>query len=605
MNAITDSNIVCEVPTASSQTHELTSWREIDWKKIERYVFRLQQRIYRAESLGQKRKVKQLQRLLMRSRANLLLAIKKVTVVNKGKRTAGVDGFKVVEESQRVKLYNMMKDYSIYCHNPKPAKRTYIPKKNKKLRPLGIPTIKDRVYQQIAKTALEPQWEARFESISYGFRPKRSCHDAISAIFNKLAPGKKQWIFEGDFKGCFDNLNHNYILEQVQGFPANDVIAKWLKAGYVDNDVFNETVAGTPQGGIVSPLLANIALHGMEDELGIIYRSKTNKKDGTVDYEIHPGKCKIAMIRYADDFVIMCESKEEAESMYGKLKPYLNKRGLELAPDKTKVTHITEGFDFLGFNIRRYTNIKGNQNRSKLLIKPSKASIKGFKAKIKEIFKTLRGTNVATLLSKINPIIRGTANYWKTVVSKEIFSILDKYIWIKIKKFVKQLHATKSWKWINKRYFKKDIYGISKDKWLLTDPKGKYQIRRMAWTEIRRHELIKYNNSPFNATLKEYYERRDIKEFERNSVEFYQKLAKKQKYKCPFCGMSIINFKESIERHHKIPRVQGGDNTIKNSLLVHNSCHINWHKEYPARKGAFIPDDKEIFAFRNKNKKEK
>ena len=327
MNAITDSNIVCEVPTASSQTHKLTSWREIDWKKIERYVFRLQQRIYRAESLGQKRKVKQLQRLLMRSRANLLLAIKKVTVVNKGKRTAGVDGFKVVEESQRVKLYNMMKDYSIYCHNPKPAKRTYIPKKNKKLRPLGIPTIKDRVYQQIAKTALEPQWEARFESISYGFRPKRSCHDAISAIFNKLAPGKKQWIFEGDFKGCFDNLNHDYILEQVQEFPANEVIAKWLKSGYVDNNVFNETVAGTPQGGIVSPLLANIALHGMEDELGIIYRSKTNKKSGIVDTEIDAIKCKIAMVRYADDFVIMCETKEEAENMYIKLKPYLKREG--------------------------------------------------------------------------------------------------------------------------------------------------------------------------------------------------------------------------------------------------------------------------------------
>ena len=339
----------------------------------------------------------------------------------------------------------------------------------------------------------------------------------------------------------------------------------------------------------------------MEDELGIIYRSKTNKKSGIVDTEIDAIKCKIAMVRYADDFVIMCETKEEAENMYIKLKPYLQKRGLELAPDKTKVTHVTKGFDFLGFNVRRYTNIKGNQDRSKLLIKPSKASIKEFKAKIKEVFETLRGTNVGTLIRRINPIIRGTANYWKTVVSKEIFGALDHYIWSKTYKFLRQLHPTKSWRyWITKRYFKKDIYGVSKDKWLLTDPKGKYQIRRMAWTEIKRHELIKYKNSPFNATLKEYYERRDIKEFERNSVEFYQKLAKKQKYKCPFCGMSVIDFKESIERHHKVARAQGGDNTMKNSLLVHTSCHISWHKEYPARKGAFIPGDKEIFAFRNK-----
>lgn len=602
MNAITDVPLVCEVPTASSQTQEITSWREIDWKKIERYVFRLQQRIYRAESLGQKRRVKQLQRLLMRSRANLLLAIKQVTVVNKGKRTAGVDGFKVVEESQRIKLYNMMKDYSIYCHNPKPAKRTYIPKKNKKLRPLGIPTVKDRIYQQIAKTALEPQWEFRFESISYGFRPKRGCHDAIEAIYKKVVQGKKQWIFEGDFKGCFDNLDHRHILEQTQGFPANKVIERWLKSGYVDNNVFNETNAGTPQGGIVSPLLANIALHGMEDALDIIYRTcKTNKKTGITDWEINPYKCKIAMVRYADDFVIMCETKEEAESMYARLKPYLNKRGLELAPDKTKVTHITEGFDFLGFNIKRYTNIKGNQDRSKLLIKPSKTSIKEFKGKIKEVFKTLRGTNVEALIKKLNPIIRGTANYWKTVVSKEIFASLDRYIWTKIFKFLRQLHPTKGWRhWIVKRYFKKDIYGVSKDKWLLTDPKGKYQIRKMAWTEIKRHELIKYKNTPFDSTLKEYYKKRDIKEFERNSVEFFHKLAKKQKYKCPLCGMSVIDYKESIERHHKISRVQGGDNTIKNSSLVHTSCHINWHKEYPARKGAFIPGDKEIFAFRNK-----
>lgn len=250
MNAQSVNRLINRVPTASSQTYEITSWREINWKEIEKYVWRLQQRIFRAESNGQYRKVRQLQRLLMRSKASLLLAIRRVTQLNKGKRTAGVDGVKTLSEQDRIKLYNLMKNYSIYSHNPKPTRRTYIPKKNKsKLRPLGIPTIKDRIYQCIAKFALEPQWEAKFESISYGFRPKRNCHDAIEAIFNKLAGGKKQWIFEGDFKGCFDNLSHDYITKQTEKFPINKIIAKWLKAGFVDNGVFNETNIGTPQGG--------------------------------------------------------------------------------------------------------------------------------------------------------------------------------------------------------------------------------------------------------------------------------------------------------------------------------------------------------------------
>lgn len=600
MNAITDSNIVCEVPTASSQTFEISSWKDINWKKIERYVFRLQQRIYRAESLGHNRKVKQLQRLLMRSRATLLLAIKQVTQVNKGKRTSGVDGYKIVEESQRMKLYNEMKGMSIYYHKPKPVRRTYIPKKNGKLRPLGIPTIKDRIYQCIAKFALEPQWEAKFEPVSYGFRPKRGCHDAIEAIYNKLAQGKKQWIFEGDFKGCFDNLDHKHILEQVNSFPAKGIIAKWLSAGYVDNDVFVNTNTGTPQGGIVSPLLANIALHGMEDELGIVYRkAKKDKKTGRYDYEINPLKCKIALVRYADDFVVMCETKEDAFSMYNRLKPYLSKRGLELAQDKTKVTHITEGFDFLGFNIRRYTNIKGNDNRSKLLIKPSKKSIKEFKSKIKAIFKECNGTNVLNLVRKLKPVIIGTANYWKTTVAKKIFAMMDHYIWKKTYKFLRQLHPHKSWrKWISNRYFKPDIHGISKNKWLLTDPGGKYQLKPMALTQIVRHELVKYKNSPYDAELKDYFERRAIREFNGKSTEFKQKLAKKQKYICPFCGCSLIHGNEALESHHKIPRIQGGKNELKNYLLVHTSCHILWHKVYPAKRGNFIPGQKEIKNFK-------
>lgn len=254
-----------------STTSLISDISQVEWIKIERYVEKLQQRIFNAESQGNHRKVRELQRLLIRSKSALLLSIKQVTQINKGKRTAGVDGYKALTPKERTELYNKMVVQDISLHNPKPAKRIYIEKKNGKLRPLGIPVIKDRVYQNIVKMALEPQWEFRFEPTSYGFRPKRSTHDAIEAIFNKLAPKKKQWIFEGDFKGCFDNLNHDYILEQLGNFPAKDLIVKWLKAGYIDNKVFNVTEQGTPQGGIISPLLANIALHGLEEAVGVKY----------------------------------------------------------------------------------------------------------------------------------------------------------------------------------------------------------------------------------------------------------------------------------------------------------------------------------------------
>src|SRR5665647_3671869 len=221
----------------STLPHNIT-WKQIDWVHVYNYVEKLQQRIYRAESLGNKRKVKELQRLLMHSKSALVLSIKRITQINKGKKTAGVDGFTVLTDGERMKLFRKMANYQISLHHPKPSHRTYIKKKNGKLRPLSIPTVRDRIYQNIIKGALEPQWEARFEPIAYGFRPKRGCHDAIARIFLSCCRGNKRWIFEGDFKGCFDNLNHDYIMNEIKEFPYIDLIGKWLKAGYVDNGVF-------------------------------------------------------------------------------------------------------------------------------------------------------------------------------------------------------------------------------------------------------------------------------------------------------------------------------------------------------------------------------
>jgi len=480
-------------------------WSQINWLSINRYVEKMQQRIYHAESLGKKRKVRELQRLLMHSKSVLLTSIKRITQINNGKKTSGIDGYTALTDYERNQLYNQMVKHTISQHNPKASLRTYIKKKNGKLRPLSIPTIRDRIWQNIAKMALEPQWEVRFESTSYGFRPQRSCHDAIERIFKSLARGKKQWIFEGDFKGCFDNLKHDYIMKQIREFPQKTVIKKWLNSGYIDNNAFCETTQGSGQGSVISPLLANIALHGMEEQLEIKYKTRYTK-DG---YKLIINQSKYTLVRYADDFACMCQTKEDAEAIYNILKTYLKARGLELEPSKTRVVKVSEGFDFLGFNIKRYQTALGE----KLLIKPSKEAVKKCKKKISEATRNLYGTNVEALINKLNPIIIGTANYWSPEVSKKVFSAMDKHIFTVTYGFLKRLHPKKSIGWINAKYYKTDIKGISKNRWILTAPtKPHIQLKAMSLTLIKRHTMIRHNASPYDVALKSYYNSRKNKQ---------------------------------------------------------------------------------------------
>ncbi|MEK4671130.1 group II intron reverse transcriptase/maturase [Niallia sp. FSL R7-0271] len=552
---------------ASAVSPLVDNWHSINWAKVNRYVRKLQQRIYRAEQLKQTRKVRKLQRLLLRSKANLLLSIKRVTQENKGKRTAGIDGYISNTPQERVELYNKLKMYSTRNIKVKPAKRTYIPKKKGKKRPLGIPVIVDRVYQNIFKNALEPQWEVKFEMTSYGFRPKRSAHDAMSDLFLKLSRGSaKGWIFEGDFEGCFDNLNHEFIMGRINNFPHNDIVKAWLKSGYIDNDTFHKTDKGTPQGGIISPLLANIALHGMEDEIGVRYFNTT--RQGYTLYQ-----SSVGVVRYADDFVIVCPTEEQARGMYEKLQPYLDRRGLKLAEEKIRVVHINEGFDFLGFNFRQYPTKDGD----KLFIKPSLESVKNAKKKINEVFDWGKGRETVHLIEKLNRVLQGVANYWSPTVAKSIFRDIDSYVNGKVIIYLKHRHHRTSFRKLMKMYFKPDITGVSKDKWLLTCPKeNSKQLIRMSWTKIERHVKIKQYNSPFDATLKAYFDKRDEKFFDRENTNAKRKLAKKSKYKCRICGESLQGT-ELIESNHIVPVVIGGVDSYDNFELLHKSCHKTHH----------------------------
>ncbi len=334
---------------------QLRDWSDINWRKVNKLLRNLQRRIFRARKLGQWKQLRRLQKLLLKSYANLLNSVRQITQINQGKNTPGVDKEVIKTPEGRVKLVN-----SWVMPKAKPTCRVFIPKSNGKKRPLGIPTVRDRVAQNIVKNYLEPEWEALFEANSYGFRPGRSCHDAIAQSFTRLQNGRDTWVLDADIKGCFDNLAHKSILEMIGTAPNAGLIKEWMKAGFVYNGVHTPTYEGTPQGGTASPLLANIGLHGLE-----------NLVKG-----LNP---KLGIIRYADDFIVTSRKKEDIEEILPEVKQWLSSRGLELSAEKTKLVHVDEGFNFLGFNVRQY--------KGKLLIKPQKEKVLNKCQEIGEIIK--------------------------------------------------------------------------------------------------------------------------------------------------------------------------------------------------------------------------
>jgi RNA-directed DNA polymerase len=339
--------------------------------------------------------VRSLQKLMLRSWANTLVSVRQVTQRNTGRRTAGIDGLVALTSQARAEVAVQV-HASIGSHQPSPVRRVYIAKASDKakMRPLGIPVILDRCHQARVKNALEPEWEARFEPRSYGFRPGRGCHDAIQSLYSTLhGKSKRVWIADADLAAAFDKISHGHLLETLGGFPARGMIARWLKAGVFEaGKGFAPTWEGTPQGGVISPLLLNIALHGLEEAAGVRYRTG----------KVREGRP--ALTRYADDLVVCCHSRQQAEEVKARLAVWLEPRGLAFNEAKTRIVSLSEGFDFLGFNLRRYPN-------GKLLVKPGAMAIKRVRERLAKEFRALRGANVSAVLARIVPITRGWVAY--------------------------------------------------------------------------------------------------------------------------------------------------------------------------------------------------
>ncbi|MDJ0713586.1 MAG: group II intron reverse transcriptase/maturase [Prochloraceae cyanobacterium] len=579
----------------SKSSHDRKSkieyWHQIPWKRAEKVVFSLQRRIYQASQRGDVKAIRRLQKLLLRSFFAKAIAVRRVTTDNQGKKTAGIDGIKSLTPKQRLEL--------VYSLNPltgkaKSVRRVWIPKPGKdQKRPLGIPTMEDRARQCLVKLALEPEWEARFEPNSYGFRPGRSCHDAITAIFNALRY-KIAYVLDADIAKCFDRINHKVLLEKLNTFPAmRRQIKAWLKSETKDGKELFPSKEGTPQGGVISPLLANIALHGLENHLKTWIRGKSLRHpSGQMKSRIQR-ETSLGVIRYADDFVIIHEDIEILNEATEITRNWLSKIGLELKPEKTRVCHSLDrhekekpGFDFLGFNIRHYKTGKHHANKTTtgnikpytLNIKPSKEAYLKHYREISQIVDRFKAAKQENLINKLNPIIRGWSNYYKYSVCSEIFSKTDHLIFWKLKKWADKRHPNKSWKFKKPKYWKT----IGGDKWVFSDGKHRLIKHKKNYDEAKKKtrkkgrknqgeifKKVQDVRSPYDGD-KVYWSNRLGKH--PNLPTSKAKLLKWQNGKCPHCELAFKH-EDVMEIDHITPRKAGGDSSYKNLQLLHRHCH--------------------------------
>jgi RNA-directed DNA polymerase len=568
------------VAVANGPEGDPLAWDAVDWRACEESVRRLRQRIFTASQVGDHRRVRNLQKLMLRSRANALLSVRRVTERNSGRATAGVDGKVALSPKAKMGLVKQAQ-CAPGSWRARPVKRVYIPKKrgSAKRRPLGIPVIADRVQQARVVAALEPEWEARFEPKSYGFRPGRSCHDAISAI-HQVARGKqarRTWVLDADLAAAFDRIDHDHILTQLGAFPARGMIKQWLKAGVVENDLLSPTEEGVPQGGVVSPVLLNIALHGMEQAAGVRYCQVGRTA----------GKTRVGspvLIRYADDLIALCHTRDDALKVKARLSAWLAPRGLVFNEEKTRVVSLDEGVDFLGFNVRRY--------HGKLLIKPSKAAVRRVRERMREEIRSLRGANARAVLEHLNPIIRGWSAYYRTVVSSKTFNSLDYYMWQLTYKWAVFGHANKPKRWITARYF--GAFNRSRrDRWVFGDRNSGAYLLKFAWTPIVRHPVVKGRASPDDPALTDYWAERRRKTPTPTIGSGRWRLIKAQDGRCPLCGAWLLPADDQPQTPREweqwlasarktivyiAKRAHGTPDEAK-PRLIHRHCYLRHHTE--------------------------
>jgi len=422
----------------------------------------------------------------------------------------------------------------------------------------------DRAMQATVKNALEPEWEARFEARSYGFRPGRSAQDAMQAIFQCCHSGcRKKWVVDADIKGCFDNIDHEHLLQALGHFPATDKVAAWLKAGYLEDGMPHQTERGTPQGGVISPVLANVALHGLDSALGIFYR-RTHQ-----GYQRTCGER--AWVRYADDFVVFCKNREDAEQVIEILRTWLAKRGLSLAQDKTRIVHLDEGFDFLGFNVRQYRSDTGTKTVT--LIRPSRKAVANLKIKLSEIWEGATSRPLNKTILKLNAVVRGWANYYRSSVCSQTFNMLDHWMFGKAYRFACKRHRNKGKWWVVNRYFVRR----GGNRWVFSDKATGATLLRFAQTRVFRHISVQGRASPDDAKLAAYWEQRRKATSSKLPVG-RRLLAIRQAWKCPICEEALENG-EALRIRHVKPDVSR--NVGRHPQLLHLFCYqqVRWPSE--------------------------
>jgi RNA-directed DNA polymerase len=548
-------------------------WKTLPWRKLERQVFKLQKRIYRASQRGDVRAVHRFQRLLIKSWSAKCLAVRRVTQDNRGKQTAGVDGIKFLKPKQRLELVQQLQ----LSQSAAPTRRVWIPKPGKQTkRPLGIPTIADRALQTLVKQALEPEWEAKFEASSYGFRPGRSCHDAIQAIYKAIWQ-KPKYVLDADIAQCFDRINQSALLAKLNTSPTiRRQIRAWFKAGVMEGKQLFPTESGTPQGGCISPLLANIALHGMEQHLQQRFPKYQYKVDGKNRHWHSP-----TLVRYADDFVILHEDRNVVEQCQQSITDWLQEMGLELSLEKTRIGHTrypengAVGFDFLGFSIQQVptgTNRSLKSGSGKrlgyfTLVTPSKNSRKQHSRQLKRIIRTHKGTAQADLIGMLNPVIKGWANYYARVTSKRIFTKADATLFQQLFAWAKRRHPRQAHRPIVRKYWRT----MGQDHWVFSTQQGDKQVYLFdhAKTPVVRYVKVQATRSPYDGDWV-YWSQRLGKHPE--LPQRVIRLLKRQQGKCAHCGL-YFKMTDQLEIDHIAPRSQGGKDRDDNRQLLHQHCH--------------------------------